>query len=107
MTQERMGRSYFILPLPASNRDALRGLLEPGAPYRGMSGRFVLVRHAGVTPFPGAPPPTRTKEEAAARAAEAIQRLERGDDFADVASALSDEPHADRTGGDLGPALAS
>jgi parvulin-like peptidyl-prolyl isomerase len=45
---------------------------------------------------------TRTKDEARARAAEALKKLKRGAPFEDVVRQYSDEPGAASRGGDLG-----
>lgn len=64
-----------------------------------VSVRHVLVAYVGATNAPR--DVTRTREEAAARAAEVLEKIERGDDFAGVASGYSDCPSKAR-GGELG-----
>jgi parvulin-like peptidyl-prolyl isomerase len=61
--------------------------------------RHVLVAYAGAQSAPKGV--TRSKEEAAALAAEVLEKLERGDDFAGVASKYSDCP-SKAEGGELG-----
>jgi len=61
--------------------------------------RHVLVSYAGAVRAPQGV--ARSREEAASLAAEILQKLERGDDFAEVAKTYSDCPSKER-GGDLG-----
>jgi parvulin-like peptidyl-prolyl isomerase len=61
--------------------------------------RHILIAYAGAARAPK--DVTRSREEAASLAAEILQKLERGDDFANLAQTYSDCPSKMR-GGDLG-----
>jgi len=61
--------------------------------------RHILLAYSGAARAPKGV--TRSREQAASLAAEVLQKIERGDDFAGVATAYSDCPSKER-GGDLG-----
>ncbi|HHH31545.1 MAG TPA: peptidylprolyl isomerase [Polyangiaceae bacterium] len=62
--------------------------------------RHILVMHAGSQAKPEEV--SRTKEEARARAAEALRKIREGADFTEMVRQYSDEPGAAERGGDLG-----
>jgi NIMA-interacting peptidyl-prolyl cis-trans isomerase 1 len=62
--------------------------------------RHLLVMYAGSRSAP--PAIKRTKEEARARAEEALARVKAGDDFGDVVAKYTDEPGGAQRKGDLG-----
>ena len=70
--------------------------------YVEVHARHILVRYKGVkSDNPSAKGPTRTEEQAKARAASLYQKLKQGADFAALAKAESDDESTSRKGGDL------
>jgi parvulin-like peptidyl-prolyl isomerase len=84
---------------PADTPEATPAAEATPAPPAFLAAAHILVQYAGS--MRAKPTVTRTKEEALARASEAITKLNAGGAFADLAKEYSDGPSAPK-GGDLG-----
>jgi hypothetical protein len=91
--QEGFGETFAEAP-SQTKTDA------PETEPRGVSARHLLVQYKGSSR--AAPGITRTRDEARARAEEALGRAKAGEDFVTLVREYSDEPGAGARGGDLG-----
>ncbi|MBI4704618.1 MAG: peptidylprolyl isomerase [Deltaproteobacteria bacterium] len=79
----------------------LPNMADRGAEATRYRARHVLVTYKGAPRAPGSV--TRTKEEARARAEEAVKKAHAGAKFEDVVKEYSDDADTTPRGGDLGP----
>lgn len=91
-----------VVPPPESpNRaEALEAETSAPEPEPTIGARHLLVSYAGA--MRASPEVTRTKDEARARAVQALERARAGEPFEKLVSEFSDEPGAAERGGDLG-----
>lgn len=100
-TIEGPGDPPRIAPVPgrSSSGDVAAETSAPAGPQQ-VRARHLLVAYQGAER--ASPEVTRTKEEARTRAAEALERARKGEDFELLVGEYSDEPGAAERGGDLG-----
>lgn len=101
-TLEGPGEPPRIAPPPGAPSRAEAAAAEARAPSgpQMIRARHLLVAYRGAERAD--PRVTRTKEEARARAQEALERARSGEDFEKLVAEYSDEPGAAERGGDLG-----
>lgn len=102
-TFEGPGEAPRVLRPPGQKEDASGDgtFAEAPAKVEGkIRARHLLVQYAGSQSADGRI--TRSKDEARARAEEALKRARAGEDFALLVKEYSDEPGAGERGGDLG-----
>jgi parvulin-like peptidyl-prolyl isomerase len=101
-TLEGPGDPPRVTPPPErqTRAEALAAETKAPEPVPTIGARHLLVAYAGA--LRASPEITRTKDEARARATQALDRARAGEPFEKLVSEYSDEPGAGDRGGDLG-----